>query len=334
MVTVEYVRLWLAKAISDAKVALLAADPDPVHALYMVQQSTEKACKALLFAAGKQYKEVRKFQHISLNVFLSFTETFVQIRWIQQSISDLVAPDIYMKIGQVMEQARNPNTEFWNELARWDKTVISKLLSVRKRYRRAREKMLELIQNSPSITFESSQPDVVSVIEEYVTTNFGHLTNKARIDFTSTLARALTDMVGIHRITKKGSRKGKITFTSEQITELVDGLFRFGELMADLYIISAITFTHEAYTRYPSAPNQDGKPSLGYEQYDASSGPIVMIRPLSQRALEISQEMHDNAEVMTAGIRILLEATRVEREREEQARRQAEVERDAEHQQG
>ena len=340
--TVEYVRLWLARAVRDAKAALLVAqhrDPDPVLALYLVQQSTEKACKALLFAAEKQYKEIVSFRHNSLKVFLSFTQTLIQIERMKQPISDLIDSDIHMRLDQVAEWANNTkrNRWFWKELASYDKTVIRKLLGIRSRYNDRRVETVKFIRNSrDGITIESGQfelANLVTIIKEYVTNNLGHLIANP-IDVTPSMAQALIDAMEIHHTHDEVPQTGEITFTSRQISMVVDGQFRFAELMVSLYIMSVITLPHEAFTRYPSNPEDNGKPPLGCEQYDDSIGAIAYIERLSKRALVISQELYSKAEIMTAGIRILLEATRVEREREEQARRQAEVERDDEHQQG
>lgn len=341
MVTVEYVRLWLERAIKDAKAALLVAqhrDPDPVLALYLVQQSTEKACKALLFAAGKSYKEIVSFRHNSLKVFLSFTTTLVQIERMKQPISDLIDPDIHVRLDQVAEWANNTkrNRWFWKELASYDKVVIRKLLGIRNRYQDRRMQTVKLIRSSSNgITVESGQlelANLVSVVKEYVADNLGHLIENP-IDVTPTMAQALLDTMGISYAPEEVQQTGE-TFTSKQISMVFDEQFRFAELIVSLYIMSVITLPHEAFTRYPSAPNTSGKPPIGCEQYDDSIGAIAYIERLSKRALVISQELYSKAEIMTAGIRILLEATRAEHEREEQARRQAEVERDDERQQG
>lgn len=80
--------------------------------------------------------------------------------------------------------------------------------------------------------------------------------------------------------------------------------------MVDLYIMSAITLPHESYTRYPSDPHDRGKPPLGYEQYDASIGAFFYIKRLSNRARKISRNLHEEAEMITAGIQNSLAALR------------------------
>ena len=332
--TVEYVRLWLARAVRDAKAALLVAhhrDPDPVLALYLVQQSTEKACKALLFAAGKSHKEIVGLGHNSLKVFLSFTTTLVQIERMKQPISDLIDPDIHVRLDQVAEWANNTkrNRWFWKELASYDKVIIRKLLGIRNRYQDRRTQTVKLIRSSPNgITIESGQfelANLVSIVKEYVSDNLGHLIENP-IDVTPTMAQAFLDTMGISYIPDEVPQTSEITFKSKQISMVFDEQFRFAELIVSLYIMSVITLPHEAFTRYPSNPEDSGKPPLGCEQYDSSIGAIAYIKGLSKRAEVISKELYSKAEVVTTGVRNLLEATRVERE--EQARRQAEVERD------
>lgn len=310
MVTLDYVRLWLKRARMDAEAALLIArrDDDSVLALYLVQQSIEKACKALLLAAGKKYSQVVGFRHNSLNVFLSFVKTFIQIEWMRQSIRDLIAPDIYEEFDRVAEWAGNPARHrwFWTGLASYDKAVVSNLLNIQKHCQNRRmqisKKIRDSTRNSPPIIIESSQPEViVSVIEEYVIGNLGHLI-EARIDFISTVARGLIDMVGIHRLDEEVSQTGKVTFTSKQISMAFNSQFRFGELMVGLYIMSVITLPHEAYTRYPSNPERGGKPPLGCEQYDSLIGAFFHIKRLSKSALNISKNLHDNAAMITGEI--------------------------------
>ena len=341
--TVEYVRLWLARAVRDAKAALLVAqhrDPDPVLALYLVQQSTEKACKALLFAAGKQYKEIVGFRHNSLKVFLSFTRTIFQTEQMKQSLIALVDQDIYAKMDQVAKLAANPKQSLWKELASYDKAVVGKLTNIPELYRKRREKARELLQKSPRLTIEPSQfelANLVTIIKAYVAENLGHL-GENWIDVTPSMAQSLIEARGGHYNHEEFLQMGRVTRTGKEISKEIskefDGQLRFGELMVSLYIMSVITLPHEAFTRYPSDPGDGGKPPLGCEQYDSSIGAIAHIKKLSKRSLFISQELHNNAEAVTTGVRNLLEATRVEREREEQARRQAEVEREDEHQQG
>ena len=323
----EYVRLWLKRAVRDAKYALLAAqhrEPDPVLALYLVQQSTEKACKALLFAAGKKYTRVVGFGHDSLKVFLSFTRTFVQAERMKQAISDLADQDVYVTLNQIANLAANPKQSLWKELASYDKAVVGKLTNIPELYRKRREKAMQLLQRSPRLTIEPSQlelANLVTIIKAYVADNLGHLIENW-IDVTPTTAQTLIDMMGIRYTHEEVLQTGRVTLTGKELSKGFDGQLRFAELIVSLYIMSVITLPHEAFTRYPSDPGDSGQPPLGCEHYDDSIGAIAHIKKLSKRALFISQELHNNAEIVTAGIQVLIEATRAEREREEQRRRQ------------
>lgn len=311
----DYVRLWLKRARLDANAAVRLAKRDPVLALYLVQQSTEKACKALLFAAGKEYKDVIKLRHSSLKAFLSFTELFVQIEWMKQSFSGLVAPGIYQELDRIKKWGEHPkeNRKFWKDLARYDNVTIDKLLSIPIHYRMACNGMLQLIRNSPNLLLTSNQleiTDIVGVIEKYATDNFGHLTNETQIALASTFARAFTDAIGTRRIKEEVSKTGKVIFTGNEISVTVDKHFRFAELMVDLYIMSAITLPHESYTRYPSNPHGNGKPPRGCEQYDSSIGVFFHIKGLAKHAQEISNNLHAKAPMVTEGIQNSLAALR------------------------
>ncbi len=336
MVDLNYVRLWLIRARMDAEAALSMYRRDPVLALYLVQQATEKACKALLFATGKPYKEIVNFRHDSLNVFLSFTQTLVPIERMKQSLVDLVDQDVYMKLDQVAKLSENLKQIPWKEFASYDGAVVGELISIPDRYRKRREKAVQLLQRAPRLTIEPSQlelANLVTIIKAYVAGNLGHL-GENWIDVTPTMAQKFIDMMGIRYTHEEALQTGTVTLTGKEISKGFDGQLRFGELMISLYIMSVVTLPHEAFTRYPSDPGDSGNPPLGCEQYDSSIGAIAHIKKLSKRALFISRELHNNAEAVTAGVQVLLEAIRAEREREEQARRQAEVERDDEHQQG
>lgn len=225
----DYVRLWLKRARLDARAAVSLAKRDRVLALYLVQQSTEKACKALLVAAGKEYKEIKNLRHSSLKVFLSFTTIFVQIKGVQRSISDLIAPDIYQELDRVQKWAEDPkqNRGFWKELACYDKMIIDKLLSIGIYYQRACRSTLKLISDAPGLLLTSGQletTDVVGVVEKYVIDNFGHLTNATRIALASTLARSFTDAIVTHRIRKKFQKQVKLYSQATKYLQMLRGI--------------------------------------------------------------------------------------------------------------
>ena len=123
----KYVGLWFQRALALAKAARSLAASDAVLALYLIQQSAEKACKALLLEWGDSFDAVFGIGHKPLKVFLKFAKMVKEKADMTPVINQLVGEDSYDALDRFVN-----DQEQWARLAVISPEAVSALLSVHK----------------------------------------------------------------------------------------------------------------------------------------------------------------------------------------------------------
>ena len=317
MTNVDHTYAWLSVANSDAKAAVdLAKNGHRPQALFLVQQSMQKAVKGLQISKGATYDEVESYSHGTLDSFLSLNLGIGKEGFVAEALGKLFEPSALER------------------LAALHFAIAGKKDSKQKR--RRREIPDEYRQAFPSLGF--TKPD--SGDSESIEAQFAALPPEGA----ATLMQALSNIQGIvHSATKKPLKFAvpppdgdlftwlydqimselterlpniqlrKLTEPEAEIarafldmigeTSLREALARPAEwdirlqfewvvAYLSLYIVGSISWPHAVSTRYPARP---GAPpdaieaakqrQMGFQHYSYEIGAIRHVDLLARQAV-------------------------------------------------
>ncbi len=230
---------------------------DPALAVYLLQQSVEKAVKAVAITSG-QYSGAsikKSFSHNSFDLLLDF-----QSRVLSQT-RDLGLDDIYKLlsgIGTIQAEEKISNARRAsqvNELARSSPDVVESLLRVAESIRKdAILKTLKEIfgPHSKIRTQEQNKKDetvqdTVEIFDRIWTRNLGQPDLTAsELDLVATITDKLAKLSPL----RDGDKKMPGFITVERNTETWLGIWS----LVSLIILACLTFPHESSSRYPGLP--------------------------------------------------------------------------------
>lgn len=299
----EYAQRWLDRAIKDFEAfhRLVPFDKrtrktircsDPALAVYLLQQSVEKAVKAAAIASG-QYKTkdfTNYYKHNSLALILNLNKkiiTKIDVLGLKP-VTDLMGIDLAdgnLKLrdleNQVMGGTLNsmPESEkkvnFKEESIHISPEVIDDILN---RIMKARTSILDIIRSVfshlPELgirkgfeTVENPE-EIVQILSDKITSD---------LKFRSPSEAQLKAPVEFTKILSKHS----VQLTDElNRTDMINAYLGLWSFSIALYLLTYLTFAHESPSRYPRKPGKVDKlrlDKLGCEDYDEGLGIVNRI---------------------------------------------------------
>ncbi len=270
----EYVGLWFQRSLADAKAARAFAASDPVFALYTIQQSVEKACKALLLEWGDSFDDVFGIRHRPLKVFLRFAAKVREKADITPAINQLISESSYDTLDRFVN-----DPEQWARLAVMPPEAVRPLLSVRETRNGKRAAEIKRFPRSQKFTFADTSTGSAEMLAHEVTRKLPNFQHKSTYEFAKLI-------ISIHRNNSSGAT-GRLV-TASITRRQVGWYFKRVDAFVGLFVLSAVTFPHEAYTRYPARPDSpsDGLEAIkgkrngkfGIQHYDRRIGAFALIK--------------------------------------------------------
>lgn len=272
--TPEYVGLWFQRALADAKAARALAASDPVFALYAIQQSVEKACKALLLEWGDSFDSVFGIRHRPLKVFLKFAAKMKEKADMPPAIIRLIGENSYDALDRFVN-----DQEQWARLAVMPPEAVSALLSVRKALNDQHAKKLKHFPRSQKFTFAATSTGSPGMLAHEIAKKLPNFHHKDTLEF----ARFIIS-IQWSNLPDAAGQLVTIPITRRQM----DWHLKRVNAYVSLFMLSVVTFPHEAYTRYPAHPDSplDGleaikgkrKGNFGIQHYDRRIGVFALIK--------------------------------------------------------
>lgn len=269
----EYVGLWFQRALADAKSARALAAGDAVLALYLIQQSVEKACKALLLEWGDSFDAIVKINHSSPKVFLRFAAVVREKADTTLAITRLVGENGHDALDRFVN-----DPEQRAKLAVMPPEDVSALFSVRNVLDDQRTTKLKHFPRRRKLVVAATSTGHAGMVAHEVAKKFPNLHRKDTLEF----ARFL---ISIHWSDLPGAtgRLMTVSITKRQL----DWYLKRVNAYVRLFVLSAVTFPHEAYARYPARPDSppDGLEAIkgkrrgkfGIQHYDSRIGVFALI---------------------------------------------------------
>ena len=312
----DYVSKWLEHGDSDAKAArALVRSGQHLQALFFVQQSMEKATKALLFAVGASYTQVASQKHDNLDSFLTLNRLIGDTDFVIFALEELFEQETFQELSilhqnAISEGRRNPE-ELQQEVATHYQQVFRFLRSrvvTRQEKRSFRAQfstlppdivggMLSLQGNIKNLfTATTGKPfklrpmppeaDVMSwLVNEIMTQAFSRLPRdkwRKLSEPAKAIIRAFIDGIGESNLREA---------LQEPTQTSVDLHFKWVLAYLNLYIVGTISWPHAVSARYPASPTAADKPveaagrnRMGIQHYSDQIGAVVHVEALAQEA--------------------------------------------------
>ncbi len=291
-----FVRLWVQFAKWDASVALLIVERQRESlqfALYHVQQSIEKASKALLLLTGNPKYDMRylrkNLRHNSLKASLEFIRVNVIIEELKPLVKRSVKGDVYARLNKVIGKSR----AYSDELAWLPPHVLDGFLRIPGQI--TSDKLAETTPDQ-ALTIKLEQVDENDVLGSLIDIVISHLNrDEAEKEDVRLRVQKIIELLGEDNILPELRSNGTSTI---DLISLIEELFMFVRLVVGLYVMSALTSSHDTTTRYPSEPGAN-------RRYDASVGVIFLIEDLAKEADRIATDFLEHFDQIAERIRTL-----------------------------
>ncbi len=312
----EYVPIWLEHADADAKAAkAVVRSGQKLQALFLVQQSMEKATKALLLSAGASYEDIEGQRHDTLASFLALNRLVSGSDLIVSALKKLFEQETFENLSMVgqssitgnQRKAKKRRREAAREYQEIFRIFGSRSISeedsriLRSRVATFSSEMVnvmldaqirirELFTSATSKPFSlaSVPPEVDLVdwlIEEIASQVDGRLPNgKGRTlsEPQISIIRMVIDVIGESNLREALQMP---TTTSVALH------FKWTMAYLNLYILGAISWPHAVFARYPTSPKDPQDPAdaarenrMGSQHYSEKIGALVHVGTLAREA--------------------------------------------------
>lgn len=301
-----FVRLWVEFAKQDARVALLIVErqrENAQFALYHVQQSIEKANKALLLLTGNPKYDMdylrKTLSHDSLKASLEFIRINAEIEALKPYVKQSVKGDVYARLDEVIGKSR----AYSDDLAWLPPHIVAVFLKLTGQL--APGKLLADIIPDHPLKLTQDQMEEHGLLELLMSHFNLKGYEKNTEAFRPLLQKTVEEMESY--ILPQLRSDGVFEINAQQFRESLDKdkqvmfRFMFVRLVVGLYVMSALTSSHEATTRYPFAPGAN-------RQYDASVGVIFLIEDLAKESDRIATDFLEHFDEIAERIRTLHES--------------------------
>ena len=309
----DYVHKWLEHADADAKAAkALVRSGQNLQALFLVQQSMEKATKALLLSAGASYEEIEGQRHDTLASFLALNrlisrsdlvvsalkklferETFENLSVVGQSSitgNQRKAKKLRQEVAREYQEifrifgSRSISEEdsriFRSRVATLSPQTVNLMLGTQVRIR-------ELLSSATSKPFRlASMPPEADLVDwligEIAPQVYGRLSNRKgrmRSEPQNSIIRMVIDIIGESKLREA---------LQMPTTTSVAPHFKWIVAYLNLYILGAISWPHAVSSRYPTSPEGPQDPAdaarenrMGTQHYDDKIGALTHVKSLA-----------------------------------------------------
>ena len=268
---------------------------NPVLLIYLLQQSVEKTAKSLMVASGTPETTLRvsPYGHNSLQAVLSFIEKRIDVPYMQESLDSLSkdpslgvsSADEAQRALQNLKKNTQKNVDYFSlaVLPPEIMVVLTSLMDVLRQ--QSLQKTREVLPVRMTLTIDPSRSDGLTTTdylfnEVTSATRGGEIPSGLRDTFSGAIASMATlieDEFGKERTLKIVVSRRWI------INEFVLPAWA----LPTLYLLAALTFPHEASTRYPARLGSHEDPvqaarrnRLGTKHYSESLGVIKHFRKL------------------------------------------------------
>lgn len=283
----EYVGLWFQRALADAKAARSLAVSDAVLALYLIQQSAEKACKALLLEWGDSFDAVFRIGHKPLKVFLKFAKMVMEKADMTPAITQIIGENSYDALDRFVN-----DQEQWANLAVMLPEAVSALLSVRNVLNDQHAMKLKHFPRYRKLVFVATPIGSAGMVAHEIAKKLPNFHHKDTMEF----ARFFIN-IRWNDFSDATGRLVTVPITKRQM----DWYLKRVNAYVGLFVLSAITFPHEAYARYPARPDSppDGleairgkrKGKFGIQHYDNRIGAFALIQEVITEAEAVLKDL-------------------------------------------
>ncbi len=244
---------------------------DTVLALYLVQQAVEKACKALLLEWGEPFESVFDIRHRPVAVFRKFADAL-------QEKADIV-PSIIRLVGEnSFNNLRKFETENWDELTVMPRESVRIFLSIREKLNTEWIRKTKSFPRTIPLSFPVGVPEMIS---HEIARKLPEFHGEGTLEFARLLMSANVE------IPQKD--QGQLV-TIKLAKKQINWYGRQTNARTGLFVLGAITFSHEAYARYPARPDSPSRAveaikerrrgKFGIQHYDGSIGVFASIEAL------------------------------------------------------
>ena len=292
--------VWLDQARRDCRVVKLLLSGHrrgsgtryAETSVYLLQQSVEKAVKSLMVAAGEDEKKFRnQIGHNSLKAIMNFLEPRVQSPMFSQfmdnapSFSDGGVPDAREADNMFNRVARMARRDEFRELAILRSDEIRPLIRLMTMLHSCIEsKTRELLPSNMALYDISSQTSGTSDTKTLWNIVEGLLKEPENIsDEIVRVVENVYDLITPQLLEELRETSTPQTFSRRQL--LSDMILPLLFVIPSLYLLAALTYPHEAYTRYPAPygtpkdPREaiENKGTLGTQHYTSELGIVTLL---------------------------------------------------------
>ena len=303
----EHAEIWLRQARQDRSIVerILGRSVQPKHrhlprnpqvAVYLLQQAVEKAVKSLMFAAGKDEDILRRrYGHNSLLVMLDFIRQRFSDEPYRQMFDSLLeyqslgfssADEALKATDNLIKQVNNRNLR---ELAALSPDAMSVMVELTDNHRKQTIALTNrLLSPKTFVTIDASNVADSSAADYIMAVATAAMRRDQLAADVEASVRKIIDPVALEWIESwRASESIRLPIIREKmLSDLI--LPQFWTLPA-LYMLAALTFPHEASSRYPAPWNAPSDPleaarcdKMGVQHYTASLGAVVQLPALHQ----------------------------------------------------
>lgn len=264
----------------------------PEIAVYLLQQSVEKAVKALMVADGKDEKDFpREFSHNSMKAVLNFLERRLSLHTFDQMM-DTLSRDATMGLPDATEShaafervKRGSMAGEFRELAVMSADEMVPLVQLIDNLHQAiKSKVRSLIPSRSRVWVDSGQiagPSAMDYLWELVNSLFEE--SPTLSDEATTVAKALIDSL-VSQMTEQIINHEESDIRINRDWLLSNVIMPQLWTPMSLYLLATLTYPHEASSRYPAPFGypEDSKEALqqgklGTQHYTEDLGIIVLL---------------------------------------------------------
>ena len=294
LVDYDYALKWLKRAEDDAKEA--QASRSRPHALFWVQQSVEKSVKGLMFLKGRNYNNVTRIRHQSLKGDLKLVHEVVHDSKLGEFVDRFTCQDSQRELGRLQNRISNLSSQDLAELRLMPVGMVDKYRAVVGSMVKSRE--LSLAPNSRTNIKKQLWSDDSPIGQLEALHDF------ARQSANSGTSEFFKYMLNTYNVCEHYIGVSGIASNPKLQNDLFKEVFAFhqrNEAQVQLYLLAAITFPHEASTRYPARPDSPPDPreaardtkhdSFGVEHYSDDIGAYRRVRALAKDAESVAKTL-------------------------------------------
>lgn len=313
---IEHAEIWLGQAFADQVQAKRILMPclwlsrwyrprAPQVPVYLLQQAVEKAAKALMVAEGYSEDDLRKYRHNSLWIILNHIRikcTEPNFRKIADAVYNHQLPgsnidEIIQTTDTLIRRIRSSEAR---ELAVLPSSDIGGMIrSVVLQHKQVKTEASRLLRSRASVTFDPEKFTASSEVDYIIELAMAFMQEERISSHARETVKNWIDPEALRQVLGQASKSRLELSRHKLISEAI--IPQFWTLPA-LYVLAALTFPHEASSRYPAplgttadAIEASKKGKMGIQHYTEALGIVSQLH-----------QLHKLTELVLHNLRLLL----------------------------